>query len=162
MIQGGRKETAKGLAGMPVLRVDNYTFLTDAFQFILEDAEFCVETAAMGAQALGKAETMQFRLVLTDLRLPGIQGGRAKPLPQGDDTRRQLNTNHRAESYTEPRRREGTRQGAQEAHRPPREHQGVEQPLNKHVATTRRASGAYPRASSLARRRVSCRRAYRP
>lgn len=74
MMQEERKETAKGFAGMPVLIVDDEPFLTDAFQLILEDAGFYVETAATKAQALGKAEVTQFKLVITDLKLPDIQG----------------------------------------------------------------------------------------
>ena len=74
MMQGARKETAKGVVGMPVLIVDDDDFLAEAFQMILEDAGFYVETAATGAQALAKAETTQFRLVITDLKLPDIQG----------------------------------------------------------------------------------------
>ena len=74
MMQGARKETAKGFTGMPVLIVDDDDFLAEAFQMILEDAGFYVETAATGAQALAKAETTQFRLVITDLKLPDIQG----------------------------------------------------------------------------------------
>ncbi len=74
MMQGARKQTKKGFTGMPVLIVDDDDFLAEAFQMILEDAGFYVETAATGAQALAKAEAMQFRLVITDLRLPDIQG----------------------------------------------------------------------------------------
>ena len=74
MMQGARKEAAKGFKGMPVLIVDDDDFLAEAFQMILEDAGFYVETAATGAQALAKAETTQFRLVITDLKLPDIQG----------------------------------------------------------------------------------------
>ncbi|MCX6648072.1 MAG: response regulator [Candidatus Bathyarchaeota archaeon] len=75
-MQGARKgETAKGLApGMPVLIVDDDAFLTDAFQLILEDAGFYVETAATGMQALSKAEATPFKLVITDLKLPDIAG----------------------------------------------------------------------------------------
>ncbi|HIH88590.1 TPA: response regulator [Candidatus Bathyarchaeota archaeon] len=73
-MQGARKETAKGVVGMPVLIVDDDDFLAEAFQMILEDAGFYVETAATGAQALAKAEATQFRLVITDLKLPDIQG----------------------------------------------------------------------------------------
>lgn len=60
--------------GTPVLIVDDDPFLADAFQIILEDAGFYVETAATGAQALEKAEETRFRLVITDLRLPDIEG----------------------------------------------------------------------------------------
>jgi DNA-binding response OmpR family regulator len=74
MMQGVRKETAKGFKGMSVLIVDDDDFLAEAFQMILEDAGFYVETAATGAQALAKAEMTQFRLVITDLKLPDIQG----------------------------------------------------------------------------------------
>ncbi len=74
MMQGVRKETAKDFKGMSVLIVDDDDFLAEAFQMILEDAGFYVETAATAAQALAKAETTQFRLVITDLKLPDIQG----------------------------------------------------------------------------------------
>lgn len=57
-----------------MLIVDDDPFLADAFQIILEDAGFYVETAATGAQALEKAEETRFRLVITDLRLPDIEG----------------------------------------------------------------------------------------
>ena len=60
--------------GTPVLIVDDDTFLADAFQTILEDAGFYVETAVTGTQALAKAEKIQFKLVITDLKLTDIQG----------------------------------------------------------------------------------------
>ena len=60
--------------GTPVLIVDDDPFLADAFQIILEDAGFRVETAATGAQAIQLAQRIPFRLVITDLRLPDIQG----------------------------------------------------------------------------------------
>ena len=60
--------------GTPVLIVDDDPFLADAFQMILEDAGFRVETAATGAQAISLAKEIQFKLVITDLRLPDIQG----------------------------------------------------------------------------------------
>jgi CheY-like chemotaxis protein len=69
-----RKEEKGSSVAMPVLIVDDDPFLADAFQIILENAGFYVETAATGAQALSKAETTHFRLVITDLRLPDIQG----------------------------------------------------------------------------------------
>jgi two-component system response regulator FlrC len=60
--------------GRPVLIVDDDDFLTDTFQLILEDAGFYVETAATGTQALAKADATPFKLVITDLNLPDIEG----------------------------------------------------------------------------------------
>ena len=75
MMQEAGKGTTKGFApGMPVLIVDDDDFLAEAFQMILEDAGFYVETAATGAQALSKAEATPFKLVITDLKLPDIEG----------------------------------------------------------------------------------------
>lgn len=74
MMRLERKEEKGSNVVMPVLIVDDDPFLAHAFQIILEDAGFYVETAATGAQALSKAETTHFRLVITDLNLPDIQG----------------------------------------------------------------------------------------
>ncbi len=60
--------------GTPVLIVDDDPFLADAFQVILEDAGFHVEIATTGAQAISSAKEMSFRLVITDLHLPDMQG----------------------------------------------------------------------------------------
>ena len=59
---------------LSVLIVDDDSFLADTFQTILEDAGFHVETAATGAEALAKAGTTPFKLVITDLSLPDIKG----------------------------------------------------------------------------------------
>ncbi len=62
------------VASISVLIVDDDTYLADVFQPILEDAGFYVETAATGIQALSKAESTPFKLVIADLKLPDIQG----------------------------------------------------------------------------------------
>jgi len=62
------------VAGISVLIVDDDTYLADVFQPILEGAGFYVETAATGIQALSKAESTPFKLVIADLKLPDIQG----------------------------------------------------------------------------------------
>ena len=62
------------VAGISVLIVDDDTYLADVFQPILEGAGFHVETAATGIQALSKAESTPFKLVIADLKLPDIQG----------------------------------------------------------------------------------------
>lgn len=59
---------------IPVLIVDDDSFLADTFQLILEDAGFYVETAGTARQALEKAEVTPFRLVITDLKLPDMRG----------------------------------------------------------------------------------------
>ncbi len=61
-------------APIPVLIVDDDSFLADTFQLILEDAGFYVETTGSARQALAKAEATPFRLVITDLRLPDMMG----------------------------------------------------------------------------------------
>jgi CheY-like chemotaxis protein len=60
--------------GIPVLIVDDDKYLINVFQRILEDAGFYVETAATGIQALSKAKSTFFKLVIADLTLPDIQG----------------------------------------------------------------------------------------
>ena len=62
------------VASISVLIVDDDTYLADVFQPILEGAGFYVETAATGIQALSKAESTPFKLVIADLKLPDIQG----------------------------------------------------------------------------------------
>jgi DNA-binding response OmpR family regulator len=70
-----RKDMSQGpVAGISVLIVDDDTYLADVFQPILEGAGFYVETAATGIQALSKAESTPFKLVIADLKLPDIQG----------------------------------------------------------------------------------------
>ena len=59
---------------VPVLIVDDDSFLADTFQLILEDAGFYVETACTARQALERAEETPFRLVITDLKLPDMRG----------------------------------------------------------------------------------------
>ncbi len=59
---------------LPVLIVDEDSFLADSFQMILEDAGFYVETALTGREALSKAGTTPFKLVITDLKLSDIRG----------------------------------------------------------------------------------------
>jgi DNA-binding response OmpR family regulator len=61
-------------AGERVLIVDDDSFLLEAFQFIMEDAGFAVETARSGQEALNKAWASPFNLVITDLCLPDING----------------------------------------------------------------------------------------
>jgi DNA-binding response OmpR family regulator len=77
MMRGTRKKGAHAeilKQRLPVLIVDNDSFLADSFQMILEDAGFYVETAATGEEALTKADAIPFRLVITDLKLPDIRG----------------------------------------------------------------------------------------
>ena len=77
MMQEARKagDAAQGPGpGMSVLIVDDDSFLADTFQLIFEDAGFYVETASTGGQALSKAEATPFKLVITDLKLPDIEG----------------------------------------------------------------------------------------
>jgi DNA-binding response OmpR family regulator len=77
MMRGTRKKGANAEVlrpCLPVLIVDDDSFLADIFQMILEDAGFYVETAATGMEALSKAGGTPFRLIITDLKLPDISG----------------------------------------------------------------------------------------
>ncbi len=57
-----------------VLIVDDDRYLAEAFQLIMEDAGFVVETARSGREALSKADVAPFNLVVTDFYLPDISG----------------------------------------------------------------------------------------
>ena len=58
----------------PVLVVDDDAAIRDAVRDLLEDAGIRVETASDGAEALSRIEVRRPRLVLLDMRMPGMDG----------------------------------------------------------------------------------------
>jgi len=57
-----------------VLIVDDDYHLAEAFQLLMEDVGFVVETAHSGREALFKANAASFNLVVTDFLLPDVCG----------------------------------------------------------------------------------------
>lgn len=59
---------------MKILVVDDEESLRESLRFLLEQAQYQVETAADGLEGLGKATEFQPDLVLLDGMLPGLDG----------------------------------------------------------------------------------------
>ena len=57
-----------------VLVVDDEPSVADALRVILEDEGFAVAVAATGREAIEQASRSAFRLTITDLRLPDMDG----------------------------------------------------------------------------------------
>ena len=58
----------------PILVVDDDAAIRDAVRDVLESAGMVVETASDGADALTKVSRRRPRLVLLDMRMPGLDG----------------------------------------------------------------------------------------
>lgn len=57
-----------------VLIVEDDLFVRELLQFILEQEDYKVESCTCGEEALRKAESNSYDLVVSDLNLPGIGG----------------------------------------------------------------------------------------
>ena len=62
------------MPSMRILVVDDEPMVLDSVGLVLSHDGHTVETAADASQALAKYQSDKFDLVLTDLRLPGMQG----------------------------------------------------------------------------------------
>jgi PAS domain S-box-containing protein len=70
-----RKQAAmNGTDQWPVLIIDDEKDIRDVTALTLTDAGYRVDTAADGAQGLARCETFQPRIVVTDIRMPGMDG----------------------------------------------------------------------------------------
>lgn len=58
----------------PVLIIDDEKDIRDVTALTLMDAGYVVETAADGPQGLARCETFSPRIVITDIRMPGMDG----------------------------------------------------------------------------------------
>lgn len=61
-------------ADFDILVVDDELALRDSLKEWLQDENYCVETAASGEEALQKLAENQFHLMLTDIKMPGMDG----------------------------------------------------------------------------------------
>lgn len=61
-------------AGGKVLVIDDEPSVADALRVILEDQSFVVVTAATGRAGIEQASRTAFDVVITDLRLPDVDG----------------------------------------------------------------------------------------
>ena len=58
----------------PILVVDDELIVRDSIKELLEDDGFTVDMAGSGAEALEKLAQQQFRLMLADIKMPGMDG----------------------------------------------------------------------------------------
>ena len=65
---------AMALKGERILLVDDDETISIPFQLILQDAEYHVDTALTGRQALEKAEKAEYQMAILDVELPDIKG----------------------------------------------------------------------------------------
>src|SRR5579862_3098097 len=57
-----------------ILIVDDHAHIVKLIEFSLEEIDCRVETAHTGEEALSKAAKMQIDLIITDVKLPGVDG----------------------------------------------------------------------------------------
>jgi two-component system alkaline phosphatase synthesis response regulator PhoP len=62
------------LEGKRILLVDDDETILAPFQFILQKEGYQVDTASTGRQALEKAKEMEYQMVISDIKLPDVQG----------------------------------------------------------------------------------------
>jgi len=62
------------MAGEKILVVDDEALVVETLEKVLEQEEFEVVTATSGRSALEKAQSNNFDLVVTDIRMPGKDG----------------------------------------------------------------------------------------
>ena len=62
------------LEGKRILLVDDDETILVPFQPILQDEGYQVDTASNGREALEKAREMEYQMVISDIKLPDIQG----------------------------------------------------------------------------------------
>ncbi|MDS1030307.1 response regulator transcription factor [Bacillota bacterium LX-D] len=60
--------------GQKILVVDDEPSIVELVKFNLENANFCVEEAATGNEALEKVKKENFALIILDIMLPGVDG----------------------------------------------------------------------------------------
>ena len=64
----------KDTDGISILLVDDEKLIRNSFSRELREERFTVTAVADGSEAIAEVETGQFDLVITDLRIPGIDG----------------------------------------------------------------------------------------
>src|ERR1700689_5442762 len=69
-----RQPIARGASRGRILIVDDEANARSALNEILHDEGFATETAADGFKALGKLEEFHPDVILTDLKMPGLDG----------------------------------------------------------------------------------------
>jgi two-component system NtrC family sensor kinase len=70
-----RKQTIMTTAdGWPVLIIDDEKDIREVTALTLMDAGYRVETAADGTEGLARCEQFSPRIVITDIRMPGMDG----------------------------------------------------------------------------------------
>jgi len=62
------------LEGKRILLVDDDETIIAPFQLILQKEGYQVDTASTGRQALEKAKEMEYQMVISDIKLPDVQG----------------------------------------------------------------------------------------
>jgi len=62
------------LKGRRILLIDDDETIIVPFQLILQKEGYQVDTASTGLQALEKAGEMEYQMVISDIKLPDVQG----------------------------------------------------------------------------------------
>lgn len=69
-----QKQQRTDLKGLNILVVDDSDELREILEFILKSKGATVDPASDGAEAMKKATTMKYDLILMDMRMPGLDG----------------------------------------------------------------------------------------